>query len=784
MGMACCILILMHVIGEYSYDRYHKDADQVYRVALERKYPDNSAYYAIIPTSFAGVLKSDYPEVLESVRIVGNFGNTMVTHEEDTFEEKNFVFADPSVLDIFDLPLIRGDKESALKEVSSVIMTESNAIKYFGSIENALGKVIETDFSEHKVTAIARDLPEYTHLDIGFIASIQAIDTLPFMQEPNFISFTNATYIKLKKGTSVEYFEEKLDEVVNNYAAAQIEDQLQVSWDDYSKAGNGYDYFLQPLMDIHLHSNLEGEFKPNGNITYVYIFISIAVFILIIACINFMNLATARSAERAREVGVRKVMGSMRSQLIYQFLTESVLLSIISFLLSIILISIVLPQFNILTGKHMGMELITHTVLLPLIIIFSVLVGLLAGSYPALILSAFNPVVVLKGKLINIKGSWLRNGLVVFQFWISIVLVAATMIIYQQMKYMKEKPLGFDKENVLVIEDIGNMGPEQIETFKTKIEQLPGVLKTGSASTLPGSKSFYFGFQLQPEGATDIMTGRAMVVDDDFIDLMGIIIKEGRSFNKDYNDSLSIMLNQTATTAARLNDPIGSRLSSPTNFLNIDEAFTVVGVVEDFNFQSLHDRVRPLVMIHEDVFQQGGVNNLGIRFKTSELNGIISGVEQLWKELSPGRPYQYFFLNDDLESAYQNEQQSGRVFAIFTSLAILIACIGLFGLSSYTTQQRTKEIGVRKVLGASAIGIVLLLSKDFSKLIILAFVLAVPVCWLGMRYWLEGFAYSIDIEIWVFLIAGILSLLVALVTISYQALKAATVNPVKSLKYE
>ncbi len=789
-GMAVCMLITLFVTDELSYDNFHKNGDNIYRMALERMYPDHSTFYAVIPHSFAEVLPVDYAEVEATCRVNVNNANIVVRYEdkngnEKVFEESNFYHADSNFYSFFSYNLINGNKEEALLKPASLTISSTAAKKYFGN-EDPIGKVLETDLGEYSVTGVFEDMPENSHIQCELLGSF---NSLPFAENLNYMAFSAATYLQLQPEASAIGLEAKLPAMVENYAAAQVEDRLKISFKAYQDAGNGYRYFLQPLQDIHLKSNLEGELDTNGNLSYVYIFISIAVFILIIASINFMNLATAKSAERAKEVGIRKVMGSNKRQLIRQFLSESVVISGISLLVALVIVTIALPYFNQLFDKSIHLNLFSSTYTIPLLIIFTVMVGLVAGIYPAFVLSAYNPVSVLKGKLINsARGSWLRSGLVIFQFFISIILISGILAIYNQMNFLQQKNLGYEKDQVLIIDRAAALG-QQWEVFNKEVSNLPGVKNIGHTSATPGAPSaFFFGIQFQPKGSSEVLTTKGMVVDDQFIDVLKLEIVAGRGFSPDIDDSLSVILNESAATTLGIGNPIGAQITNKTNnpFANgpANVVYTIVGIVKDFNFQSLRDHISPLALLNPGFENPVGFGSVAVKIKGTNLKETIAAIEQKWSSISGNEPFNYSFLDDDVNANYIAEQNSGRLLSIFTGLAILIACIGLFGLAAFIGQQRTKEIGIRKTLGATTTELVIMLSNDFTKLVALAILIAIPVSWYLINEWLQNFAYSTTISAWIFVIAGGSALVIALLTVSYQAIKSAIVNPIKSLKSE
>lgn len=788
-GIASCVLIVMYVTDEFSYDSFHTKKEHIYKLGLERKYPHHSTWYAVVPHSYGDVLQHDFPEVESVVKMGGPFNNVGITYtneqnESSVFEE-NFVMAsDSNFFDVFSIKIMEGSSENPLTKSTDVVLTLQTAKRYFGD-QNPVGKTLQFFNRDFTVSAVCENIPVNSHLKFDVLFKWD--DQFLANGQPNFTGFNSHLYVALKPGADPAALEAKFPQMVDTYAAAQIETNLQKSWRDYKKEGNGYRYFLQPLTSIHLDpAHLEAKIKPGGNIHYVYFLICIAVLILAIACINFMNLATARSSERGREVGVRKTMGSLKSQLVKQFLVESVLVTLFATCVALAIVYTALPYFNDLTGKQLAFKF-SGTLLAGMLGII-LLVGLLAGSYPAFILSSFNPVIVMKGKLgANSKGASLRNGLVVFQFMISIVLIASTMVVTQQMWFMQEKSLGYDKAQVLVVERVFALQDQNLQrTFINELKRLPHVEKAaGSLSLLGSGRADFFGEQWVAEGSSEIHTTKSMGIDDEFSELIGFEFVAGRGFSKATNNSLSIVLNETAVRTFGLADPVGRKLKQVSNTPQgpVTVYFTIAGVVKDFNFQPLHDPITPLTIRSTETFN-GGANYAYARIEGRNLTAGIEEIENLWKTLAPGQPFKYLFLDESINAQYEKEKRAGQIFTVFSALAILIACVGLFGLAAYTGHQRTKEIGIRKVLGATLANVVFLLSKDFTKLIVIAFILAVPLTWYVMEQWLRSFAYRIHLGAGIFLTAGFTALAIAWLTVSYHSIKAATVNPVKSLRSE
>jgi putative ABC transport system permease protein len=785
-GIASCLLIVLFIQNEFSYDKFFTDHDRIYRMVLERKYPNHSTFYAIIPNSFEGVIRRDFPEVEESTNAFGfqNFSMSYKNERDEVsqFDEEFVIATDSNFLKVFSFNLLKGNRDKVLRQANEVVVTQEMATRYFGTTD-PIGKIITAGQQEFKVSGIIEDVAHNSHFKFSAILSAS---TFPFTTRENFTGFSAYTFFRLQPGSDAAAMEAKLPTVVDTYAAAQIERNLGKSWADYRKEGNGYRYFLQPLASIHLDPvNLEAQMKPGGNRTSVYIMISVAALILLIACINFMNLATARSAERAREVGVRKVMGSFRQQLVAQFLTESFVLSATGVTLAVAIIYAALPTFNNLIDKRLIIPFTLPSIVT--LIALAGFVGLLAGSYPSFVLSSFNPVVVLKGKFTGSRnGKWIRNGLVIFQFWISIILMIGTLVIQQQMQFMSDKSLGFDREQVLVVERGFSLEAQTAKTLIEEIKRLPQVAGVAGSFSIPGRENDFFGIQFQPEGSSEILTTKSMVVADGLAEVLGFELAEGRWFAEGMNDSLNLILNESAVKVMGLENPIGRKLidvqQGPEG--NVAVPFTVVGVVKDFNFISLRDKVTPLAMQSNEAFGQAS-QYFVTRLKAGQIPEAVKAIEATWKELEPGEPFKFSFLDQNINAQYKNEQQSGKLFAVFSGLAIFVSCIGLFALSAYITSLRTKEIGVRKVLGSSVTGVVILLSQDFTKMILIAFVLAVPVAWYVMEnWWLQTFAYRINISLWIIFVSGAAALLIAWITVSYQSIKAAIQNPVGSLRSE
>lgn len=776
-SIAVCTLILLFVQGETSYDNYHPNGDNLYRLALDRLYPDHISRYAVTPANMAKQAHEDFPEVTNFIRLWKSFNSVNIQLEDQNYLETNFMGAESNFFDIFGIKLIQGDPSNVFEVQNAVVLTESTATKYFGKAD-PMGKILKGAFGDLIVTGISEDVPENTHFHYDLLINIQS---LQFLQQPNFVNFSVYNYLELQAGTDHIAFEARLEEIVEKYASGQIERTQGISFADYKASGNGYHYYLQPVKDIHLTSQLEAEIEPNGNITYIYIFVSISIFVLALAAVNFVNLATARSTERSREVGIRKVLGSYKKQLISQFLVESMLISMMGTLLGIGLVYLTMPYFNDLAQKQIAFDLLSNPYFIPGFLGFAIFIGLAAGIYPAFVLSSFNPAVVLKGKVISgQRGTWVRNGLVVFQFWISIVLICCTLIVNDQMQYLQNKELGFDRKNTLVIDQAFSL--PNAKTFKERVLKVPGVQMVGATSAMPGAGVF-FGSSFKVAGMDENVALNCAVFDESYIATMGMHVKEGRGFDLEYQDSLSLILNEKAVAALGIEgNPLGKRVSNITgaNGQNNSE-YTVVGVLSDYNYRSLHTEITPMA-VFSDQSSQAFVSSIPVKVQSNNLQQTVASIQGIWDEMVPNSAFTFEFLDENLAQLYNTEERSGYLFLVFASIAIAIACIGLFGLAAYIVGNRVKEIGVRKVLGASSASVVFMLLKDFNKLILIALVVAVPVTVLIMRSWLEGFAYYQEIRPEIFVFGGLLALLVAWVTVSYQSIKAAVANPIKALR--
>jgi putative ABC transport system permease protein len=776
-GLATCLLILLYVVDELSYDRYNEKADRIYRVNCDIKFGGGDLHLTVASDPMGPTLKKDYPQVEEFTRIYASQGAKLIKKGNEYINEPDVAHVDSTFFNVFTLPSLEGDTRTALNEPNTVVITESAAKKYFGTT-HALGKVIEADKTAYKVTAVIKDIPRNSHFNLDFLFSMDNVE----YGWNNFLSNNFQTYVVLKAGTDYKVFEKNFKNVIAKYVLPQAKQLMHInSMEDFEKAGNKLEYTLMPLKDIHLRSDRFPELSTNGNIQYVYIFSAVALFVMLIACINFMNLSTARSASRAKEVGIRKVLGTERKTLIMQFLVESTLTVFIAFLIAIGIASLVLPLFNDLAAKSLSIKSLLSREVLPVLIAFPFIVGALAGSYPALFLSRFQPVVVLKGNVnTGLKKSHLRSVLVVFQFATSIVLIISTIVVYRQLHYIQTKNLGFNKDQILIINGTYALG-NNADAFKNEVLNMPGVSMGTFSSFLPVSSSrndntFSKDPVMDSKNGTDM---QIWTIDYDYLKTMGMQIVRGRNFSKEFgSDSSAVLINETTAKVFGFDNPIGKKIYTFDDNLKTI-SYTVVGVVKNFHFESLRQQIGPLCMVLG--------KNIGLasfKVNAASIPALLKNIESRWKALAPGMPFSYQFMDDSFDNMYRAEQRVGTIAMIFSALAILIACLGLFGLSAFTAEQRTKEIGIRKVLGASVQGIVQLLSKDFIRLVLIAFIIAAPLAWYFMNKWLQDFSYRVNLNGWVFLGAGSIALLIALLTISFQAIKAALANPVKNLRTE
>jgi putative ABC transport system permease protein len=778
-GLTCFMLIAVFVYNELSYDKYPADAKNMYRVILSATGNGNVVVYPNVDVAVGKGIKNAFPEVKSYTRLAP--ASDFVKYDDKEFKEEHLVFADSNFLQMFTIPLIEGNATNALVQPNSIVISKAFAKKYFGN-EEAIGKMlaIGTRGAVYKVTGVIDKVPDNSHFHFDAFLSLS---TWHIINE-TWSNIGMYTYLLLDKNADTKKLEAKFPELVAKYVVPEVQHDMGVSLAEAQKSVNTFVFSLQPLSDIHLHSNTKYELEPNGDIQYVYIFSALAIFILLLACVNFTNLSTARAFKRAREVGIRKVLGSIKKQLIAQFLAESVLLTFFSMVCAFVLIFLLLPYFNQLANKNIDYSFFLDYRSILVILSLSLLVGMLAGVYPAFFLSGFNPIKVLKGPA-SAQGSQkkvLRSSLIIFQFFVSTALIIATIIVYQQLHYMQNEKLGYDKEQVLYLQDTQLLGLRDVRNaFKQTLLQDNRIVSASIGTNVPGNPNMD-GTQIYPkdkqanENDVEIHTN-IFHIDYDYIPTLGIHIAQGRNFSKDYStDSFAVVINEAAVRDLGWSgtNPIGKTIVTSGQ-----HEYKVVGVATDFHYASLKQKIAPLMMM---ISYPGP--GLIVRIKTADVHGLLADIKKQWDKLNAGAPFAYYFLDDNFAKLYASEQRTQKIFSSFALIAIIIASLGLFGLSAFVIEQRTKEIGIRKVLGASIKQVLMLVSKEFLLLIGIAFIISIPVTWWAMNQWLQDFAYRINISAWVFAIAGIVAILIALITISFQAIKAAVANPVKSLRTE
>ncbi len=779
LGLATCMLIVFYVYDELSYDSYNQKADRIYRVNNDIKFGGNANSYAVSPAPMAAALKNSFPEI-EQVTRFRTGGGLQVRKGNQLIQEWMVTYADPTIFDVFTLPMIEGDPATALKEPHSVVLDEQTARKYFNSTDVVGRTMTFNDTALYKVTGVIKNIPIQSHFNFNFFLSMS---TLNESRNNAWLSANFQTYLLLRPGGNYKILETKFPSFMTKMVGPSLESAAHLNMTQFEQSGNYVRINLAPLRNIHLHSNRVAELGANGNIQYIYIFSAVAMFILLIACVNFMNLSTARSSNRAKEVGVRKVLGSQRKNLITQFLFESVFITFIAAAIAVFAAYALLPAFGQLSGKQLVVTPHIIAWLVPLLAVAVLVIGCLAGSYPALVLSAFQPIEVLKGKLSSgFKSGFLRSFLVVFQFAISIFLIIGTLVIYNQLRYIHNKDIGYDREHVLMVNNTTSLGSAGA-VLKQEVSKLAGVQIVSTSDAVP---TWNYGnsntlFKSQVIDTKNALNTQIWGVDENYLGALGMKLMDGRNFTPQMaTDSSGLIINETAARQLGYKNPLNQILYVPQDATaKVLKPYHIIGVIKDFNFRSLRENVTSLVFTFKP-----SDNAFIVRFKTADASLLISQIKTKWHEVAPNSEFSTSFMDRDFEALYQAEQQTGKVSVAFTSLAIIIACLGLFGLAAYAAEQRTKEIGIRKVLGAKVSNIVAMLSKDFIMLVLVAIVVATPLAWWLMHNWLQGFAYRQEIQWWVTALAGFTALAIAFITVSFQSIKAALAKPVDSLHGE
>lgn len=777
-GIACSLLIALYVINEASYDKYNTNKDRIFRAILNGKIGGQEVTTSSSPAIMGPTMLIEFPEIEDFLRM-NERGPTVIEYNNQIFTEEHIVEADSSFFNFFSIPVLKGDPQNLLNAPRKVVLSESTAKRIFGN-ENPIDKPIKigSDTLRFTVTGVMADIPGNSHFEANLLTSFM---TNPRAKDPTWLNNSFSTYFLLKPNTSYKTVDEKYPELLIKYVGPEIQQYMGISIADFSAQGNKYRFYLQNLADIHLDSSIQQQFKASTDPKYLIIFGSIAILIVVIAAINFMNLSTAQSARRAKEVGIKKIGGSTRGMLVVQFLLESFLLSFIALIFAILIIKVTIPYFNNLLGANLVLNLFANWYTLPTLILFALFVGFIAGSYPAFFLSSFNPYEVLKGNIqSSMKNGRLRRILVVFQFAVSILLIIGTMIMYRQIKYMLHKDVGFNKEQLLVINRAQALGTK-MKSFKEAVKNIPGVINIASSTALPGRNNNNNGYMI--EGRKDetflAMTGW---IDYNFLETLEMTIVSGRNFNESFTtDQQACMINETAVKDFNITDLDKTRFMVPGDSGKMNY-MPVIGVVKNFNFESLRNPIGPYIFR----FQNDGMlwGYLTVRLSAQNYPETINAIESMWKEYVSNNPLQYYFVDEDFEQMYVQEKQNAQMAVIFSILAIFVATLGLFGLTSFTVEQRTKEIGIRKAMGSSVSEIYFVISREIIILVSLSAIIAWPIIYFIAGKWLENFYYKINPGAISFIAGLVIALGIALITISFRILKAARINPAQSLKYE
>jgi putative ABC transport system permease protein len=782
-GLASTIFILLYVINELTYDRFHEKSDQIHRVWISGSMPATEMRHAVTSPPMAEALLNDYPEVEQAVRIRQS-GGWIVRRGDRIFQETDaeFLFADSTFFDVFSFELLKGDPKTCLSEPRSIVLTEEYARKYFGD-EDPMGQYlkIEQDTNLSVITGVMADFPQNSHFHCKMLGSLS---TLGNSRSTNWLNHNYHTYVVLREGTDPEEFESRMRDMLFKYVGPLLEQFLGVTVEQFEETGNSYGYKIQKLTDIHLHSDLQYELEPGGNPLYVYVFLVAAILMLAMAGVNFMNLATARSTTRAREVGLRKVVGSRRRQLVVQFLTESVLLSLLALVLAVLLVYLFLPAYNNMIQLRLHFDIFQESWIIPLLIVFAILVGMAAGSYPAVILASFKPAAVFSSERSSGRKSLLRSILIVLQFTVTIVILIGTIVVSRQLNYMQDKDTGFDKENILLVHR-SDVLEGRIDAFKEQLEQHANVLSTANATSIPTRQYSDNAHWLEDWDWDQIFTLSSSRVSYDFDKAMGLEMASGRFFSRDMpSDSFAVVVNEATVRALGLEDPLNTRFKEPDD--NGEEVTfkRIIGVVKDFHFASMQSEIGPMAMHFMRGNREGFVT---IRLGDGSRTETLSMVERTWNEFTSDAPFLYSWMDEEFDSLFTTEKRTSLILLVFSFLSIFITCLGLLGLISYTTNQRTREIGIRKIMGASVQIVMRLLSKEVVNLLIISGLISIPA-YFGARAWLQKFAYHIHFQAGIYFVILLLVclavLLLALLTVSVHSYRAATANPAESIRNE
>jgi putative ABC transport system permease protein len=780
-GFACSLMIFIFVIHELSFDKFNEKYDRIYRLYIDGKMGESEFKASWTASPTAKAFMEEFPEVETAIRMT-SWDETLVRVEDRKFIESHIAFADSDFFQIFTLPLLEGNPRKALAMPNAVVLTKSQSIKYFGK-NAAMGQHLRigNDTTLYTVTGVMVDVPENCHFDFDMLISFLSH---PRANDDFWLSNSFATYVLLKQGASVESVQEKLPGLVEKYVGPQVESTFGLDLKAFVEKGNKYGIYMQPLSDVHLNPEIGSDFKQANDRRYIYIFSGIAFLILIVAGINYMNLSTARSTKRSREVGLRKVMGSTRALLIRQFMVESVLLTFISLVIAVVIVELLLPVFNNMLQTNLIVGYFSKWYVIPGLIILAFLIGILSGSYPAWFLASFMPVRVLYGKLkLGLSNARLRSVLVVIQFAISIWLILSSMIIYRQIHFMINKDLGFDKEQLLVIRRMDAVN-KKIIPFKEEIGKIPGVVSSANSTAIPGYPNNNNGFQIEGRPVESTYLMQVNWVDYDFLKTYRIPMEEGRMFDKDFAaDSSMVIINEEAVRRFALKDPFNTRFIEPGKTIEERKYHNVVGITKNFHYQSLRMSIDPAVfMLKPEGWDWAGY--LTIRLNKGKIGQTIDQIDKIWRKFTSDEPFQYFFLDQEFEKFYKEEKRTARIAVAFSILSIFIACLGLFGLTSFATEQRAREISLRKVLGSSLSGIMLLFVREVLVLIAISTIPAWTITYFLMNKWLQNFHFRINMHFGEFLLSFAITLIIALITVCYRTYRAGMANPAEVLKYE
>lgn len=773
-SIACCLLIFLWVYDELSFDRFFEHADRIYRIGYYGMVQGNTMHGVQACPTLAPRLNSDFPEVEVATRF-RKLGFPVIRYRDKVFSEENFYAADPLFFDVFNIPFITGDAKTALEKPNSLVLSQSIAKKYFGH-DNPIGKTLNSDGRrDWQVTGVVKDIPSSAHFHFNFVASMNSYEGMG--EEPTWLSNNYYTYFKLRENIDWKTFEKKLQQAELAYIKPQIAEMFGVTYEKMKQAGNEYYHFLQPLTWIHLHSHLEHELEPNGDMIYVTIFIIVAIGVLILAGANFINLSTARSFNRVREVGIRKAVGSTRATLIGQFLMEAILYAFFSMLIALVMVKTVLPAFQKFTGKNLVLPLGDPFIIL-IGLGFTLMIGLLAGMYPAFFLSSSRPIFVLKRDTQSLQSSRLRSVLVVFQFSIAIILLIGTLVVGNQIKYIQDQKLTMNRELILIIHKTDDLDRD-IGAFKQDILKNPRIVSASNSDVILGGQVGDGFYQVpgRPEAETRVI--HHIFADAEYSRVYGLEMITGSFYPEEFGSKKQgLVLNESAIKILKLKEPVGQVLVRDK-----DRTIPIVGITKDFHYRSIHHPIAPLIINILGREAWGG-REMSLRISSENIRQTIAFLEKSWRKYAGNQALEYEFYDDYYDSLYRAEFRTGSIFLAFSIFAVFIAGLGLLGLSAFMAEQRTKEIGIRKVLGATSGGIVVLLVKQFTRWILISTVIAWPLAYIFMKRWLQNFAYRTGIHIHTFILTGLFALIVALMTVSYQTIKAATANPVESLRYE